>query len=252
MKVALSDAATAITSCSGGGGCAATSGCEAGEGVGVGIGEGAGAEFGASVESGAMAARAAGSTAFLAAFLGLLALFGLDCGTLATAVACGGGAGYTRVSTAGSAATGGSSPAIAALCRGSAAATGAGASATRTSGTSTRRSCQGKPKPGSPSPWPPKVRLNSTRWAASENNSASGKRLRSAPTPSLGHHTGAVAFAGAGASSEAAASDNAASLGTAGGLREAREPVDLKRPPPSLPAQASWRRARPPPALGAG
>ena len=250
MKVALSDAATAITSCSGGGGCAATSGCEAGEGVGVGVGEGA--VFGASVESGAMAARAAGSTAFLATFLGLLAFFGLACGTLATAVACGGGAGYTRVSTAGSAATGGSSPAFTALCRGSAAATGAGASATGTSGTSTRRSCQGKPKPGSPSPWPPKVRLNSTRWAASENNSASGKRLRSAPTRWLGHHTGTAAFAGAGASSEAAASDNADSLGTAGGLRKAREPVDLKRPPPSLPAQASWRRARPPPALGAG
>ena len=36
---------------------------------------------------------------------------------------------------------------------------GVGTSTTRSSGASTRRSRQGKPKPGSPSPWPPKVRL---------------------------------------------------------------------------------------------
>ena len=45
---------------------------------------------------------------------------------------------------------------------GSAAVTCAGTSTTRRSGASIRRSRQGKPKPGSPSPWPPKVRLNSS------------------------------------------------------------------------------------------
>jgi hypothetical protein len=45
---------------------------------------------------------------------------------------------------------------------GSEAVTSVGTSTTRTSGTSIRRSRQGKPKPGSPSPWPPKMMLNST------------------------------------------------------------------------------------------
>ncbi|TXT31388.1 MAG: hypothetical protein FD131_1092 [Rhodocyclaceae bacterium] len=44
---------------------------------------------------------------------------------------------------------------------GFATATGSRASTTRRSGTSTRRACQGKAKPGSPNSSPPKVRLNS-------------------------------------------------------------------------------------------
>jgi hypothetical protein len=62
---------------------------------------------------------------------------------------------------------------------GSSAGTGTGASTTRRSGTSIRRSCQGKPKPGSQSPWPPKVRLNSNVWISSESSSAYVSRLRS-------------------------------------------------------------------------
>ena len=37
----------------------------------------------------------------------------------------------------------------------------------------------GKPKPGSQSPWPPKVRLNSNAWISSESSSACVSRLRS-------------------------------------------------------------------------
>ena len=52
----------------------------------------------------------------------------------------------------------------------------ASVSETRSSGTSTRRSCQGKAKPGSPNPSPPRVRLNSSAWNSSENSS--GKKSR--------------------------------------------------------------------------
>ena len=45
---------------------------------------------------------------------------------------------------------------------GSRAATRAGTNTTCRSGASIRRSRQGKPKPGSPSPWPSKVKLNSS------------------------------------------------------------------------------------------
>lgn len=53
---------------------------------------------------------------------------------------------------------------------------GAGASMTRRSGTSPRRSCQGKAKPGSPNSWPPKLRLNSNAWSSRENSN--GRKSR--------------------------------------------------------------------------
>ncbi len=56
-------------------------------------------------------------------------------------------------------------------------ATGAGASSTRRSGTSTRRSCQGKAKPGIPNSCPPKIRLNSRAWNSRESSSEMLNRL---------------------------------------------------------------------------
>ena len=61
---------------------------------------------------------------------------------------------------------------------GSVAVTCAGTTTTRRSATSTRRSCQGKPKPGN-HPWPPKIRLNSHVWISSESSSAYVSGLRS-------------------------------------------------------------------------
>jgi len=58
-------------------------------------------------------------------------------------------------------------------------ATGGGRSTTRRSGTATRRSSQGKAKPGSPGSSPPRVRLNSKAWASRESNSARPSRLQS-------------------------------------------------------------------------
>ncbi len=55
----------------------------------------------------------------------------------------------------------------------------AGTSTRRRSGTSIRRSSQGKRKPGRPVPWPPKTRLNSSVWMSSESSSACDSRLRS-------------------------------------------------------------------------
>ena len=90
-----------------------------------------------------------------------------------------GGARVTTVSIAGAAAAGWSADAFSALCTGSAAGAGAASSATRRSGTSVRRSCQGKPKPGSPRPWPLKVRVSSTAWNNKESSSPNASRLRS-------------------------------------------------------------------------
>ncbi len=59
----------------------------------------------------------------------------------------------------------------------SAAATCSGTITTRRSGNSDRRSCQGKTKPGSQGPWPPKVRFNSNAWNSSESSSAWARRL---------------------------------------------------------------------------
>jgi hypothetical protein len=60
---------------------------------------------------------------------------------------------------------------------GSAAATCGGTTKTCRSGTSIRRSCQGKLKAGNQSPWPLKVRLNSHAWISNESSSAGGSRL---------------------------------------------------------------------------
>ena len=61
--------------------------------------------------------------------------------------------------------------------------TGAGTSTIRRSGASTRRSPQGTPNLGSPSPWPPKVRFNSRAWISSDAASAPAARRPSAPGP---------------------------------------------------------------------
>lgn len=67
---------------------------------------------------------------------------------------------------------GGSVPAGAAL------AGSAGSSTICTVGTSPRRACQGRSKPGSPSSWPPKLRLSSSAWNNSDSNSPTGRRAR--------------------------------------------------------------------------
>lgn len=52
----------------------------------------------------------------------------------------------------------------------------AGESMTRRSGASTRRSCQGKAKPGRPNSSPPKLRLNNNAWTSRETRSGSERR----------------------------------------------------------------------------
>ena len=94
---------------------------------------------------------------------------------------------------------------------GSVAEPGAGASMMRSSGTSMRRSCQGKPKPGSPLPWPPKVRLSSSACTSRDSSSATVMRLRSvllrqcSGRPGEAPH-GEAAGSGAGAATIGAAS----------------------------------------------
>ena len=176
-----------------------------------------------------------GATRAAAAVFGLPAFCGLASGTFAAAGTVEGGAVDTSINNAGSVATGGSSPALPALCNGSEAVTSGGRSTTRRSGTSTRRTCQGKPTPGSPRPSVPKVRVNSSRWTASEKRRESGSRLRSASTRWPSRHTGATAFG------RAAAIRDAPGLGAAGGPGEALKPGELKRAPPSLPGRSCWR-----------
>jgi hypothetical protein len=53
----------------------------------------------------------------------------------------------------------------------------AGASSTRRSGTSARRSCQGKANPGIPNSCPPKIRLNRSAWNSRESSSEMLSRL---------------------------------------------------------------------------
>jgi len=55
-------------------------------------------------------------------------------------------------------------------------------SSMRRSGASMRRSRQGKSKPGSPRPWPPKVRLNSNACSTREIRNARVSRMRSGRT----------------------------------------------------------------------
>ncbi len=108
--------------------------------------------------------------------------FGLVSGTFGEAVRSAGSAwdtdgpaGRARGRGGSSRATGKGSAIDETAC--SAGAVCAGTTTTRRSGISARRSCQGKPKPGSQSPWPPKVRLNSNAWINSESSSAYVSRV---------------------------------------------------------------------------
>ena len=191
-NVASSDRAKAITSGLGVAGVALSLDRSAGAGaasemvVRVGTAEAAG-RSGAAVATGAagVAATALGLAAFFGlAFGGVIAVFTVEGGE--GAGGGGGGARSTSVNTAGSAAIVGETPKFCALGKGSAAATGVGASTARSSGrlgTSIRRACHGKLMPGSPRCWPLKVRLNSSAWNNRESSSASVKRLRSGHMP---------------------------------------------------------------------
>ncbi len=147
----------------------------------------AGAGIGGGAVSPGRSARkgiCAGAAPVAASVLGLASALGLASGTIAAAVRRGVGARDTDGVSAGPLATGCSTHACCngsatGVTAGSAAVTCAGTTTTRRSGTSIRRSCQGKPKPGSQSPWPPKVRLNSNVWISSESSSACVSRLRS-------------------------------------------------------------------------
>jgi hypothetical protein len=144
---------------------------------GAGIG-GAALSPGRSARKGVFARAAPVATSVL----GLTAALGLAFRTIAAAVRRGVGARDTDGVSAGPLATGCSTHAC---CNGSATGVTAGSTAvtcggtttTRRSGASIRRSCQGKRKPGSQSPWPPKVRLNSHVWISSESSSACVSRL---------------------------------------------------------------------------
>ena len=56
----------------------------------------------------------------------------------------------------------------------------------RRSDTSIRRSPQGKPNPGGPGPWPPKVRFNSSECSSTESSSAKARRPSSRLVRGLG------------------------------------------------------------------
>jgi hypothetical protein len=142
---------------------ATTAGAEIGGEVGVGGGaeiEGGIVSAGRSARNGACAGGAVVAASVLDSSFGL----GLASGKGGGAVRRGGdargagGVGAGALTAGCSTAAGGDGSATGAA--GSMAATCAGTTSTCRSGTSIRRSCQGKPKPGS-QPWPPKMRLNS-------------------------------------------------------------------------------------------
>lgn len=128
---------------------------------------------------------------------------------------------------------------LAAACFGSptgtpaccAAVLGAGNSTKRKSGASTRRSRQGKPMPGSPSPSPPKARLNNSVCSARENRPASINRLRSAfvRCPDGGDRPRGSAISG-----------------WSDGVGAALASVGFTRSPPPLPEHCVGRRTGPP------
>ena len=169
----------------------------------VGAGEGAGTtnRGGAtSTTAGSTMSRGAGRSsvsARLGAFAGVAlasvlrpgSAFGLAAGTFATAGPRWGSAGDADGVGCG-------------LTCGSAGVTRAGTSTTRMSGTSTRRSRQGKARPGSPSPWPPRVRLNSTEWISSDSSSPRAMGLSSRLTRWLSHCKAAVARSDRGVGSD--------------------------------------------------
>ena len=175
-QLASLDGATAITSGPVAGGVELSLACSGGEGDGAASTMAATAERSATVGTSGMPGSAVTARTSGAAAAGLLltTFFDLAFGTGAAGVnlgggevgaGSGGGARSTRVNIVDAAATGGWPPVFGALGKGSAAAAGAGVSAARSSGrfgASIRRSCQGKTKPGRPTPWPFKARVNST------------------------------------------------------------------------------------------
>jgi hypothetical protein len=106
-------------------------------------------------------------------------------GALAARVA--GGCGATLPGTALAAGVGGAMGVAGVGSRGAAGVGGAGSSTTRIAGACTRRACQGKPKPGSPSASPPKVKLSSTPCTASDSSSPMASRRRSSRVRCCGH-----------------------------------------------------------------
>ena len=133
---------------------------------------------GRSARKGVGAEAASGTAAVLA----LASAFGLACGTGAGAVRRGGGArdtdGVDTGALAAGCSTDGCCDGSAAGVAGCAVVTCGETTSTCRSGTSIRRSCQGKPRPGS-HPWPPKIKLNSNVCISSESSSAYVSRLRS-------------------------------------------------------------------------
>lgn len=197
VQVVWLDWATAITSSAG---VAAATAVGTSVGITVGISVGGGEpSLGCSAGEGhSVGAAAAAASGVAATIFGWTAFLGLGCGTLAAFFNFGGdadsgggtgGAGSARVTTvsiAGSLAAVFSSAAFSALGKGSVTGAGAGRMAMRTSrvlGTSVRRSCQGRLKPGSPRPWPLKASVNSSAWNSSESSSPKVSRLRSGLMP---------------------------------------------------------------------
>jgi hypothetical protein len=144
-------------------------------------GAGAGA-----IASGRSARKGASAEAapVMASVLGLAsAALGLGFGTIGAAVRRRTGARDTDgVTSGGALATGCSTPgrcsnSTTGVAERSAAETCAGTTTARRSDASIRRSSQGKPKPGNPSPCAPKVSINSNVWSSSESSSAYVSRL---------------------------------------------------------------------------
>ena len=163
----------------------------------------------------------------LASVLELPSAFGLASDTTAGANRTVVGARDTDGVSAGPRATGCSTNACCSgsatgVTAGSVAVTGAGTSATRRSGASIRRSCPGKPKPGSPSPWPPNFRLNRDVCISSETSSAYVSRLLSGLARWLSRWA------------RPAACGDPAGFGPEGGFGASLEAVELKRARPSL------------------
>ena len=173
------------------------------------------------------AARVAASGTGLAAAVAVARAAGLALGTLALAVRTRDGAGDADRGGTGPAATGGaidacSNGSLPDVPAGFAAVACAGTSMTRRSGASIRRSRQGKPKPGSPSPWPLKVRLNRAVCISRESRSAKPSRLRSALVRGPGHGL------------RPAMRGDCAAFGSSGGGRAPLGLREPKRAPPSL------------------
>ena len=123
-------------------------------------------------------------------------LLGLGC---VGAACAGGGAGALKVTIIGPAARlcssgSGSNGRGSALLAGFASMSGGSVSTARSSGTSTRRSCQGRAKPGSPNSWLPNCRLKISAWKNSEISSGRESRRPS----ELIRRTASLEYAGKG------------------------------------------------------